>query len=189
MMSGRLNDQLHTYCSVHAPSLKGTHKYTHAITRSQWTKCVLVSGWWVGWGALAFDLELRGQAADGRPAGHFHLKDPRGPLSSIVAHTHMHTLLSSPPSFHLYLIFSCCGWSDGLWVWRSHSHSFLSNWGSNGEVYAGNLSSHWVMSHFLLSCVYVHLVFCVFCFGGSVQPCSDPVNDVFPPLSMVALYC
>lgn len=137
-MSGRLNDQLLAYCRVHAPSptLKGTCNYTHAITCREWTcvsvVCVLYVcwsvfgwlvgrsvgrsvGWLVGWlGALAFDLELRGQAADGRPAGHFHLKDPQGPLSSIFAHTHMHALLSSPPSFHLYLIFSCCGWSDGL---------------------------------------------------------------------------
>lgn len=158
------------------------------------TICVLVSGWWVGWGPwlLTLSLGVRQQTA-----GQLDIsisKTPEDP-SALSLHTHtythtrMHTLLSSPPSFHMYLIFSCCGWSDGLWVRRSYSHSFLSNWRSNGEVYTGNLSSHWVMSHFLLSCVYVLLVFCVFCFGGSVQPCSDPVNDVSPPLSMVALYC
>lgn len=54
--------------------------------------CMCVGQWLAGGlGALAFDLELRGQAADGQPAGHFHLKDPRGPLSSIFAHTHAHS--------------------------------------------------------------------------------------------------
>lgn len=42
-----------------------------------------VAGWL---GALAFDLELRGQAADGQPAGRFHLKDPEDP--SALPHTH-----------------------------------------------------------------------------------------------------
>lgn len=54
--------------------------------------CVCVGQWSVvGWlGALAFDLEPRGQAADGRPAGHFHLKDPEDP-SALPAHAHTHT--------------------------------------------------------------------------------------------------
>jgi len=118
-----------------------------------------------------------------RPASWtFPSERPQGPL------THTHTLthpLRSPPSFKLYLIFSCCGWSDGLWVQRSYSHSFLPNWGSNGEVYPGNLSSHWVMSRPLLSsvCSFVSAFsMCVNCAAGSVRPGSDPVNDVSPPL-------
>lgn len=81
-----------------------------------------------------------------RPASWtFPSQRPQGP--PLLTHTH----LRSPPSFKLYLIFSCCGWSGGLWVRRSCSHSFLPNRRSNGEVYAGNLSSHWVMSCPLLS--------------------------------------
>lgn len=141
-----------------------------------WLHVLYVSWSVAGWlGALAFDLELRGQAADGQPAGHFHLKDPWGPLNSLCEHTRTHSIpLSSPPSFYLYLIFSCCGWLDGLWVGRNCSHSFLSNWGSNGEVYTGNLSSHWVMSRPLLSCVYVCVALCV-CFS-SVGLCSHALT-------------
>lgn len=55
--------------------------------------CILyvVAGWL---GALAFDLELRGQAADGQPAGHFHLKDPEDP--SALPHTYTHTISKFP---------------------------------------------------------------------------------------------
>lgn len=72
-----------------------------------YTVCVHAGQWPVGWGALAFDLELRGQAADGQPAGHFHLKDPKDPS----AHPHTHTT-SKIPSF-----FTCISFSPGVDGW------------------------------------------------------------------------
>lgn len=74
-----------------------------------YTVCVHAGQWPVGWGALAFDLELRGQAADGQPAGHFHLKDPKDPS----AHPHTHTLpLRSPPFLLVshFLLVWMVGW-------------------------------------------------------------------------------
>lgn len=114
-----------------------------------------------------------------RPASWaFPSQRPRGPLT----HTPPRR---SPPSFKLYLIFSRCGSSDSLWVCRSCSHSFIPNWGSNGEVFAGNLSSRWVMSRLLLSCVCSSVCtfsICVHCPASSGRPGCDPVSDVSPPL-------
>ena len=179
MMSARLNDQLRAHGRVHAPSpspCKHTHKYTHANTSRVLsvcgvcvcTVCVCVGQWSVGWGPWLLTLS---SGVRQQTAGQLDIsisKTPEDPSATTLllthTHTHTHTLpRRSPPSFYLYLIFSCCGWLDGLWVRRSCSHSFLPNWGSNGEVYAGNLSSHWVMSRPLLSsvCACVCFFLCV----------------------------
>lgn len=52
--------------------------------------CWSAAGWL---GTPAFDLVLRGQAADGQPAGHFHLKDLRTPRE------HVHTAAKIPSLF------------------------------------------------------------------------------------------
>lgn len=101
MMSARLNDQLRTHGRVHAPSPHPRPPKTHVIHTNRpnkcryhvYTVCVCVGQWPVGWRTPAFDLVLRGQAADGQPAGHFHLKDLRTPRE------HVHTAAKIPSLF------------------------------------------------------------------------------------------
>ena len=93
--------------------------------------CMRVCWSVVGWlGALAFDLELRGQAADGRPAGHFHLKDPGGPLSYYslaYTHTHTHTHTTSKiPSLLLLVSHFLLLWMVGWFMSAEKLQPFIS---------------------------------------------------------------
>ncbi len=79
-----------------------------------------------GWlGALAFDLELRGQAADGRPAGHFHLKDPEDPSALSCAHKHTHTT-SKIPSLLLLVSHFLLLWMVGWFMSAEKLQPFIS---------------------------------------------------------------
>lgn len=81
--------------------------------------CWSVAGWL---GALAFDLELRGQAADGQPAGHFHLKDPKDLL-----HTHTHTHSTSKiPSLLLLVSHFLLLWMVGWFMSAEKLQPFIS---------------------------------------------------------------
>lgn len=149
-------------CMLPLPPSEITHINTHIQTRKHeeivCSLCLCVYAVWahvgqwpVGWGPWLLTLS---SGVRQQTASQLDVSISKTPRTPQLSPTHTQPL-SSPPSFYLYLIFSCCGWLDGLWVWRSYSHSFLPNWGSNGEVYAGNLSSHWVMSRPLLSSVCV----------------------------------
>lgn len=86
--------------------------------------CWSVAGWL---GALAFDLELRGQAADGRPAGHFHLKDPEDPSALSSAHTHTRThYLYKIPSLLLLVSHFLLLWMVGWFMSAEKLQPFIS---------------------------------------------------------------
>lgn len=98
-MSTRLNDQLHTHGKVHTHS----HKHTSADQVCSDTVLVPIGQWLGPW---LFDLELRGQAADGRPAGHFHLKDPRGP-PHLEDPLPPFTCISFSPAVDAWMVYEC----------------------------------------------------------------------------------
>lgn len=91
--------------------------------------CMIWIGQWpVGEGALSFDLELRGQAADGQPAGHFHLKDPKDPSAlSCAPHTHAHTHTTSKfPSLLLLVSHFLLQWMVGWFMSVEKLQPFIS---------------------------------------------------------------
>lgn len=64
-----------------------------------------------GLGSLAFDLVLRGQAADGQPAGHFHLKDPEDPSRTHYLEDPLLPLscISFSPAVDPRIVYECAG--------------------------------------------------------------------------------